>query len=79
MEEKQKLFEVEKEKEFYELKVSFFIEIVYEVCMFLILINGLLEVIEEMDIKDQKLNKNLKVIGQNIKRLLDLIGQLFDF
>ena len=32
-----------------------------------------------MDIKDQKLNKNLKVIGQNTKRLLDLTGQLLDF
>ena len=43
------------------------------------LINGPLEAIEEMDIKDQKLNKNLKVIGQNTKRLLDLTGQLLDF
>ena len=43
------------------------------------LINGQLEAIEEMDIKDQKLNKNLKVIGQNTKRLLDLTGQLLDF
>ena len=45
----------------------------------LTLINGPLEAIEEMDIKDQKLNKNLKVIGQNTKRLLDLTGQLLDF
>ena len=27
----------------------------------------------------EKLNKNLKVIGQNTKRLLDLTGQLLDF
>ena len=79
MEEKQKLFEVEKEKELYESKVSFFTEIAHEVRTPLTLINGPLEAIEEMDIKDQKLNKNLKVIGQNTKRLLDLTGQLLDF
>ena len=79
MEEKQKLFEIEKEKELYESKVSFFTEIAHEVRTPLTLINGPLEAIEEMDIKDQKLNKNLKVIGQNTKRLLDLTGQLLDF
>ena len=79
MEEKQKLFEVEKEKELYESKVSFFTEIAHEVRTPLTLINGPLEAIEEMDIKDQKLNKNLTVIGQNTKRLLDLTGQLLDF
>ncbi|WP_455672980.1 hybrid sensor histidine kinase/response regulator transcription factor [Phocaeicola sp.] len=79
MEEKQKLFEVEKEKELYESKVSFFTEIAHEVRTPLTLINGPLETIQEMDIKDQKLNKNLQVIGQNTKRLLDLTGQLLDF
>ncbi|MCC8172058.1 MAG: response regulator [Parabacteroides sp.] len=79
MEETQKLFEVEKEKELYESKVSFFTEIAHEVRTPLTLINGPLEAIEEMEIKDRKLNKNLKVIGQNTKRLLDLAGQLLDF
>ena len=51
MEEKQKLFEVEKEKELYESKVSFFTEIAHEVRTPLTLINGPLEAIEEMDIK----------------------------
>lgn len=79
MREKQKLFEVEKEKELYESKVSFFTEIAHEVRTPLTLINGPLEAIEEMGITDTKLNKNLKVIGQNTKRLLDLAGQLLDF
>lgn len=79
MREKQKLFEVEKEKELYESKVSFFTEIAHEVRTPLTLINGPLEAIEEMGITEPKLNKNLKVIGQNTKRLLDLTGQLLDF
>lgn len=79
MEEKQKLFEVEKEKELYASKVSFFTEIAHEVRTPLTLINGPLEAIGEMDIRDQKLKKNLQVIGQNTQRLLDLTGQLLDF
>lgn len=77
--ESQKLFAIEKEKELNESKVSFFTEIAHEVRTPLTLINGPLEAIEEMNIKDERLNKNLKVIGQNTKRLLDLAGQLLDF
>lgn len=77
--ERQKLFEVEKEKELYENKVSFFTEIAHEIRTPLTLINGPLEIIEEMDIKDNKLLKNLQVIAQNTKRLLDLVAQLFEF
>ena len=36
----------------------------------LTLINGPLEAIEEMDIKDQKLNKNLKVIGAEYQEII---------
>ncbi len=79
MEERQKLFEIEKEKELYESKVSFFTEIAHEVRTPLTLINGPLETIRRMDIQEPKLNKNLSVIGQNTKRLLDLTGQLLDF
>lgn len=79
MREKQKLFAMEKEKELYESKVSFFTEIAHEVRTPLTLINGPLEAIGEMGITDEKLNKNLKVIGQNTKRLLDLAGQLLNF
>ena len=79
MEERQKLFEVEKEKELYESKVSFFTEIAHEVRTPLTLINGPLETLQEMDIEDAKITKNLQVIGQNTKRLLNLVGQLLDF
>lgn len=79
MEERQKLFEVEKEKELYESKVNFFTEIAHEVRTPLTLINGPLETIREMDIRDPKLNKNIDVITQNTNRLLTLTGQLLDF
>ncbi|NDV80421.1 two-component regulator propeller domain-containing protein [Bacteroides sp. 51] len=79
MEERQKLFEVEKEKELYESKVSFFTEIAHEVRTPLTLINGPLETLQEMEIEDTKINRNLQVIGQNTKRLLNLVGQLLDF
>lgn len=79
MEERQKLFEVEKEKELYESKVSFFTEIAHEVRTPLTLINGPLETLQEMDIPDAKITRNLGVIGQNTKRLLDLTAQLLDF
>ena len=79
MEEKQKIFEIEKEKELYESKVNFFTEIAHEVRTPLTLINGPLETIREMEIRDPKLNKNIDVITQNTNRLLTLTGQLLDF
>lgn len=79
MEERQKLFEIEKEKELYESKVEFFTEIAHEVRTPLTLINGPLEAIQEMEISDRKLQKNLSVIAQNTNRLLELTGQLLDF
>lgn len=77
--EKQKLFEIEKQKELNENKVEFFTEIAHEIRTPLTLINGPLEIIREMDIKDNKLVKNLLVIEQNTKRLLNLASQLLDF
>lgn len=78
--ERQKLFEVEKEKELYENKVDFFTEIAHEIRTPLTLINGPLEIIKEQgDVQNPRLAKNLKVIEQNTKRLLDLASQLLDF
>lgn len=79
MEEKQKLFEIEKEKELYEAKVEFFTEIAHEVRTPLTLINGPLESILDMNIQDNKITRNLNVIAQNTKRLLELTSQLLDF
>lgn len=78
--ERQKLFEVEKEKELFESKVEFFTEVAHEIRTPLTLINGPLEVIKENgNVGDPKLAKNLQVIEQNTRRLLDLASQLLDF
>jgi two-component system sensor histidine kinase/response regulator len=77
--EKQHLFEVEKEKELGQMKIDFFTEIAHEIRTPLTLINGPLEVIQEMHIQDSKLVKNLQVISSNAKRLLNLTAQLLDF
>lgn len=79
LEERQKLFEIEKEKELYESKVDFFTEIAHEVRTPLTLIHGPLEAIEEMGISDPKMKKYIGVMMQNTKRLLELTGQLLDF
>lgn len=79
LEERQKLFEIEKEKELYESKVDFFTEIAHEVRTPLTLINGPLEAIEEMGIEEPKMKKYISVMVQNTKRLLELTGQLLDF
>lgn len=77
--EQQKLFEVAKEKELYHAKVNFFTEITHEIRTPLTLINGPLESLCEMDIKDTSIKKNLNVMQQNTRRLLTLINQLLDF
>lgn len=79
MEERQKLFEIEKEKELYESKVDFFTEIAHEVRTPLALIHGPLEAIQEMGTKEPKMKKYISVMAQNTKRLLELTGQLLDF
>ncbi|NDV64264.1 two-component regulator propeller domain-containing protein [Bacteroides sp. 224] len=79
MEERQKLFEVRKEKELYESKVEFFTEIAHEIRTPLSLINGPLEAIQEMEIQETGLKKYINVMVQNTKRLLELTGQLLDF
>lgn len=79
MEERQKLFEIEKEKELYESKVEFFTEIAHEVRTPLTLINGPLEAIQENNLSESKRKKYISVMMQNTKRLLELTGQLLDF
>ncbi len=79
MEERQVVFEIEKEKELYESKVDFFTEIAHEIRTPLSLINAPLEAIQEMEVKDTKMMKYISVMAQNTKRLLELTGQLLDF
>lgn len=77
--EKQKLFETEKEKEFYSAKVEFFTDIAHEIRTPLTLINGPLESLREMNIEDREIVKNLHIMEENTNHLLSLINQLLDF
>jgi len=76
--EHQRLFEVEKEKELYRYKVDFFNEIAHEIRTPLTLISSPLEDVIEMN-ADPRLDKELKTMSKNARRLLDLIHQLLDF
>lgn len=76
---KQRLFAVNKEKELYQNKVSFFTEVAHEIRTPLTLIEAPLEAIEETGVKDSKVKQYLHVMRQNTKRLLHLTGQLLDF
>ena len=77
--ERQKIFAIEKERELYKNKVDFFTQVAHEVRTPLTLINGPVEIIRNMDVKDAHLKKNLGVIETNTQRLLKLTSQLLDF
>ncbi len=76
---RQKLFEVEKEKELYDSKMKFFTNVAHEIKTPLTLINGPLESIKEMNIDNQEINKNIDIIDDNTNQLIVLINQLLDF
>ena len=77
--EKQQLFEIEKERELYEAKVNFFTDIAHEIKTPVTLINGPLEAIMEEEVPTGNMRKNLLLIEQNTKNLLELTNQLLDF
>ena len=77
--EEQKLYEAEKEKELYNSKVEFFTNIAHEIRTPVTLINGPLEVMQEMDIQDPEMVKNLHIMRRNTSELLDLVNKLLDF
>lgn len=77
--EKQRLFESEKEKELYSSKIDFFTNIAHEIRTPLTLINGPLESLVEMDIKEPNIKKNVQLMQKNISELLTLINQILDF
>ncbi len=78
--EKQRLFELEKEKELFRSKVEFFTEISHEIRTPLTLINSSLEAISSLGVEmGNKVSRHLSVMSQNVRRLLDLNHQLLDF
>ena len=78
-EERQRLFEVEKERELYEAKVNFFTDIAHEIKTPVTLINGPLEAIMTEEIPTESMRRNLSLIDKNAKNLLELTNQLLDF
>lgn len=78
--QKQILADNQREKDIYNAKIEFFTDIAHEIRTPLILINGPLEaILEEEEIEPSAIRKNMRVMEQNVKRLLDLINQLLDF
>lgn len=79
MAEKMQAFENEKEKELYQAKINFFINIAHEIRTPLTLIKSPLEKVNQ----DAKLSENtrnyLAIVNKNACRLLDLVNQLLDF
>ena len=78
-EEAQRLFEAEKEKELYRNKIDFFTSIAHEIRTPLTLINGPLENLEDMDLADPEIKRNLATMRSNTSDLMNLINQLLDF
>lgn len=77
--EKIRLFEIEKEKELYSSKLDFFTNVAHEIRTPLSLINGPLESIQQMEIPEPELEKNLGIMFKNTNRLMRLVNQLLDF
>ena len=78
--QKQILADNQREKDIYNAKIEFFTDIAHEIRTPLILINGPLEaILEENEIDPPAIRKNMRIMEQNVKRLLDLINQLLDF
>lgn len=79
LKEKEQLYKVNKEKELYENKVSFFTELAHEIRTPLSLIDAPLQAIDDLDVEDARVLRYVKVMKQNTARLLNLTGQLLDF
>jgi signal transduction histidine kinase/ligand-binding sensor domain-containing protein/DNA-binding response OmpR family regulator len=77
--ERQRMYEAQKEKELYNSKLEFFTNIAHEIRIPVTLINGPLELLQEMDIRDEDIRKNVQIMRKNTSELLHLINQLLDF
>lgn len=77
--EREYMFKMQTEKELYENKVQFFSEVAHEIRTPLTLIQTPLEAIEEIGVKDSRVERYLGMMRKNVYRLLDLVSQLLDF
>lgn len=73
------LFEIEKAKEIYEAKMSFFTNVAHEVKTPLTLIKAPLEKVIKKDDSTPEVMAYLKIMERNTNRLIDLSNQLLDF
>lgn len=73
------LFEDQKEKELYQAKIDFFINIAHEIRTPLTLIKSPLERLLKSDKIGEKENNSLILMDKNVSRLLSLVNQLLDF
>lgn len=73
------LFENKKEKELYQAKIDFFINIAHEIRTPLTLIKSPLERLLRSDKIGEKENNSLTLMDKNVSRLLSLVNQLLDF
>lgn len=72
-------YQIEKEKEVYQSKISFFINLVHEIRTPLSLIRLPLEKLSERQIQDNQTSKYLAIINKNVNYLLNVVNQLLDF
>ena len=73
------LFEDQKEKELYQAKIDFFINIAHEIRTPLTLIKNPLERLLKSENISEKENNSLILMDKNVSRLLSLVNQLLDF
>ena len=73
------LFEDKKEKELYQSKIDFFINIAHEIRTPLTLIKNPLEKIIMSNVIQGKESESLRLMNRNVTRLMSLVNQLLDF
>ncbi|MFV0417475.1 MAG: two-component regulator propeller domain-containing protein [Dysgonomonas sp.] len=72
-------YQIEKEKEVYQSKINFFINLVHEIRTPLSLIRLPLEKLSEKQAEDIQTSKYLTIINKNFNYLLHVVNQLLDF
>jgi signal transduction histidine kinase/ligand-binding sensor domain-containing protein/CheY-like chemotaxis protein len=79
IERKVDMFNTQKEKEVYQSKINFFVNLVHEIRTPLSLIKLPLERISEMEYENQDTNKYISIVNKSIDYLLNVVNQLLDF